>query len=127
MGKKYDVQSLRERAKGDDAYWTELALLEFTEDVVARMEHLGLSRSELASRIDSSPAYVTKILRGSSNFTLQSMVKIARAVGCGLRTHLQPEGTESRWLDSEKNSSCGAGKSSTKLRARQTSKKRIVG
>lgn len=99
MGKKYDVQELIGQAKADDTYWTELALLEFSEDVIARMEHLGMSRSELAQRIDSSPAYVTKILRGSSNFTLQSMVKISRAVGCELRTHLQPAGMESHWFD----------------------------
>jgi len=99
MTKKYDVQSLRDRAKKDDAYWVERAVLEFMEEVIARMEQLDVSRSELAARINVSPAYVTKILRGSSNFTLQSMVKIGRAIGCELRTHLQPEGMRSLWFD----------------------------
>jgi transcriptional regulator with XRE-family HTH domain len=99
MTKKYNAQALFDEAKNSDAYWIEKALLEFTEDVIGRMEHLNMSRSELASKIDASPAYVTKILRGSTNFTLQSMVRIGRALGCELRTHLQSEGTQSRWLD----------------------------
>ena len=63
MGKKYDVQELIGQAKADDAYWTELALLEFSEDVIARMEHLGMSRSELAQRIDSPVAIFRNDIR----------------------------------------------------------------
>ncbi|MBC8876063.1 MAG: helix-turn-helix transcriptional regulator [Planctomycetes bacterium] len=99
MTKKYNAQALFDEATKSDAYWIEKALLEFTEDVIGRMEQLNMSRSELASKIDASPAYVTKILRGSTNFTLQSMVRIGRAIGCELRTHLQPEGMQSRWFD----------------------------
>ena len=99
MTRKYDVQALFDEAKKSDAYWGEKALLEFVEDVIGRMEQLDMSRSELASKIDVSPAYITKILRGTTNFTLQSMVRISRAVGCELRTHLQPEGMQSQWFD----------------------------
>jgi transcriptional regulator with XRE-family HTH domain len=44
----------------------------------------------LAEKIGSSPAYVTKILRGETNFTLDSMVKIATALGCELTIGLRP-------------------------------------
>jgi len=99
MTKKYDVRALYDKAKKSDTFWIEKALLEFTEDVIGRMEQVGMSRSQLAAEIDASPAYVTKILRGSTNFTLQSMVRIGRALGCELRTHLQPEGMQSKWFD----------------------------
>jgi hypothetical protein len=49
-----------------------------------------LTRSALAEKIGSSPAYVTKILKGETNFTLDSMVKIANALNCELTIGLQP-------------------------------------
>jgi len=61
-------------------YLTETAILEFTEDMVKAMEEQDVSRSELARRMGSSPAHVTQILRGTTNFTLKSMVKIGLAL-----------------------------------------------
>ena len=97
--KKLDFKSLFAEAQKDHAYWVEGVILEFTEDMVNRMEEQGVSRSELARRIGVSPAYITKILRGSTNFTLDTMVKVARALDCELRCHLQPDGAETRWFD----------------------------
>ena len=86
----FAFKSLLAEAQKDHAYWVEGAILEFTEDMVNRMEEQGISRSELARRIGVSPAYVTKILRGSTNFTLDTMVKVARALDCEFRCRLQP-------------------------------------
>lgn len=99
MARQFDFQTFFEDAEKSPAYWVERAVLEFTEDLVARMESEGISRAELARRIRCSPAYVTKILRGSTNFTLESMVRVAQAVGCNLRTHLQPDGARTHWFD----------------------------
>lgn len=85
-----DFKGMFNRARDSHTYHVEAAVLEFTEELVERMEQKGISRSELARRIDSSPAYITKILRGNSNFTLDSMVKIARALDCTYRSHLEP-------------------------------------
>ncbi len=82
-----------EVARQTHAYRTEDASIRFTEDLVARMKSSGLTRSVLAEKIGSSPAYITKILRGDNNFTLDSMVKIAAALGCELTIGLQPIAT----------------------------------
>ena len=37
------------------------------------MKTSGLTRTTLAEKIGSSPVYVTKILHGETNFTLDSM------------------------------------------------------
>ena len=71
-------------------FYKELAILEFTEELVRAMEHAGVSRSELARRIDRSPAYITKLLRGSANFTLASMTKLALALDMELKLNLVP-------------------------------------
>lgn len=99
MSRKVDFGALFRDAERGTEYWVERAVLEFTEDIVERLEAAGINRAELARRIGSSPAYVTKILRGDTNFTLESMVRIAQALGCSLRTHLQPEGARTHWFD----------------------------
>ena len=44
------------------------------------MEKQGVSRSELARRMDVSPAYITKILRGHTNLGLETLAKLAFAL-----------------------------------------------
>lgn len=67
-----------EKSKQSDVFWEELAILSFTGSVLERLKTLGLSKMELADRLRSSPAYVTKLLNGRNNFTLRTMVRIAR-------------------------------------------------
>jgi len=68
-------RNLAEEARGHDDYWTERAILEVTEEVARRMEELKISRAELASRLGTSPGYVTKILRGEANLTLATLAR----------------------------------------------------
>src|SRR5574344_1087969 len=79
-------------AEQQDEYWVEGAKIEFAEQMLAQMEAQNISRTDLATRLGTSSAYVTKILRGSTNFTLESMVSIARALNCELCTHLKAKG-----------------------------------
>ena len=75
---------LFQEAERHEDYWVTGAILDFTEGVVREMERQGLSRAELARRLGATPAYVTKILRGKGNFTLGTMVRLARALGAEL-------------------------------------------
>jgi len=45
---------------------------------------LNLSRKQLAEKLGTSPAWVTKVLRGDVNLTIESMVKLCEAVDCEL-------------------------------------------
>ncbi len=94
-----NLRTLFEDLEHDAEYQAECAIVEFTENIARRMDELGISRSELARRLDTSPAYVTKILRGNANFTLKSMARISLALDSALTTHLQPEGAHSQWFD----------------------------
>ncbi|MBI4660753.1 MAG: helix-turn-helix transcriptional regulator [Verrucomicrobia bacterium] len=84
------LPSLLARARGSKAYALEGVKLEFTEQIVALMEAAGVSKAMLAARLAVAPAYVTKVLGGTTNFTLESMAKIARALGAELRLQLKP-------------------------------------
>lgn len=82
---------LLKEARRELEYYVTGAIVDFTESVAKRMTELGVNRAELAERIDSSPQYVTKILRGNANFTIQSMAKLARALDSDLQVRLTDE------------------------------------
>lgn len=91
------VQLFKE-AKKQDAFWVADSIYTFTEELHRMAESGGVSRSELAHRLGTSPAYITKIFRGDVNFTVESMVRLARAVGGRLHLHLAPEQHGVRWF-----------------------------
>jgi len=90
---------LLHKAKKSDDFWADTTILEFNEELSECIEKEHLSRSELAARVGVSPPYITKVLRGSENLTVMTMVKLARGVGRVLRLHLAPAGTRSYWVD----------------------------
>ncbi len=83
-------QEMVAEAQATPEFWAEGAILEFTEALWARMEQEGISRAELARRLGTSKAYVTKVLGGNANFTLHSLAKLALAVGGKVRVSIEP-------------------------------------
>lgn len=68
---------------------------EFTEEVCRLMEEQNISRKQLAERMNTSPAYITKILRGNVNFTFETIAKIACALNADFRfSFCENTGTE---------------------------------
>lgn len=98
MAKK-SFRSLLEKAKQRDAYWVGKAIQDFTEDLWRLMEDRDVNKAELARRIDKTPAYVTKVFRGNSNFTIESMVKLAHALEGQLCIHVGRKESNVRWLE----------------------------
>lgn len=86
-------------AKQHDAYWVADTIYHFTKELHNLTEVNKISRAELARRLQVSPAYITKIFRGDVNFTIDTMLRIARAVGAKLHLHLAPDEHEVRWFD----------------------------
>lgn len=93
------IQAALTSARDTHEYRAEGASIEFTNAMLTRMRQVGVSRSKLARKIGVSPAYVSKILRGDTNFSLETMVKIANALESEFRCHLQPVGAKAQWLD----------------------------
>lgn len=69
------------KAQERDEYWTEDAIISFTDQLHTLMKERGMSQSDLAAQIGVSQPYVAKILKGRDNFTIATMVKLVRAVG----------------------------------------------
>ncbi len=83
----------------DAEYWAEDAKIEFAVAIEQAMNQHGINRKQLAQRLNTSPAYVTKLLRGDANLTLASMAKTAHAMGTRLHIHLAPENHRVHWFD----------------------------
>jgi transcriptional regulator with XRE-family HTH domain len=81
------------RVRNSDEYWVERAKITFAEDLYRQMESHGVTRAQLADRIGASAAYITKVLRGDTNFTIDTMVRLVRAVDPGLTVLMSVAGT----------------------------------
>ena len=81
------------RAEERDEYWAAKASLAFAESISQLLEVQHLSRAELARRLGTSTAYVTKMLRGDVNFTLRTMVRVSRILGADFRPVVEPAGS----------------------------------
>lgn len=97
--KEASFAELFAEAKKHDAYWTADAIYNFTKELHNMAETAKISRTELARRLAVSPAYITKIFRGDVNFTIDTMVRLARAVGGKVHLHVAPDEHEVRWFD----------------------------
>ena len=90
--------------ENDDAFWTEKNILDFTSKLFQLMEHRNISKKELAERLGTSQAYITKIFRGNANFTLASMTKLVRSLDAKLEIQIVPkEENVTHWFKVLKN------------------------
>src|SRR5205085_2772261 len=72
---------------------------EIVEDLARLMEEQRVTRAELARRLGISRAYITKMLGGSANFTLLTMVKLAMALDGAVHIHISDKRAVTRWPD----------------------------
>ena len=49
--------------------------------ISARQQALGLGNAELARRMGTTPAYITRLFQASANLSLHTMTRLASAVG----------------------------------------------
>jgi transcriptional regulator with XRE-family HTH domain len=73
--------------------------LEFVRAITRLMRANDMSGSELAEKMHTSNAYISKALRGDTNFTIDSMVKLSHALGGRLHIHIADENASVRWFE----------------------------
>ena len=90
-----DFPRFLDAAKVGSTYKREKVIIDFTEQVVSRMHERDLSRADLAVRLGKIQVYITKILRGEFNFTLETMSLISAALNMQLSVGMSPTQKES--------------------------------
>ena len=68
-------------ARRRPAYWAEKLKLEASDAIIDTMDESHVSRSELARRLGTSPSFITKVLSGYHNLSLDTIAKIGCALG----------------------------------------------
>jgi transcriptional regulator with XRE-family HTH domain len=75
-------------AEKTEAYWVSTAKIRFTEDMLQAMRLAGVNKTQLAERLGVKPAQITRLCSGANNFTVETMVRIARALKGELKVQL---------------------------------------
>lgn len=85
---------LLDRLQDAEGYEVDALKVELCEQLYLIMEREAVTKAELARRLDTSRAYTTKLLQGSANFTLESLVKVAKALDCKVSVKLRSKAGE---------------------------------
>ena len=72
--------------------------LMFVEELLKLMKKEGVNRTQLAKRMGVQPSRITAMLNGTSNFTLETLIRASRAVGATLEQALCPRDMKCKWV-----------------------------
>jgi transcriptional regulator with XRE-family HTH domain len=75
------LRAFVDKARASDSYWIEAAKLHFAVSLDRQRSAAGLTYKDVADKLGTSAAYISKVFRGDSNVTIETMVKLARATG----------------------------------------------
>ena len=96
---KKSFAALYAKLEATPAYQAEKLAVAFLAELNAFMQAHDVSNAELARRAGVSPAYITKVFRGPSNLSLETLTKLADAVGSKVHLHLANNSADVRWFD----------------------------
>jgi transcriptional regulator with XRE-family HTH domain len=80
MMKETEFTKLLAKRKQTPEYQCEEILLDITEQICEIMEKKRISRAELARRLGKKRPYITSLLNGKRNTTIETLVRIAHAL-----------------------------------------------
>jgi transcriptional regulator with XRE-family HTH domain len=77
--------------KEDPEFIAETTIIDVSERITELMELLEMNRKELAKKMRCSSPYITKVLGGSENLTIRTLVNLAQALDCKVNIELCPK------------------------------------
>jgi transcriptional regulator with XRE-family HTH domain len=89
-----NFQDLVDQIKETETFDKEVVRGLVSDQIDFLMKKEGVKKVELARRLGKSRAYVTKVLQGNANFTLDTLVRLARALGYRFEPVFVPQETE---------------------------------
>jgi len=91
MKEKTWFETMLDTVKDSFQFRLETIILDVTEQISKRMKEKHTNRTQLAKALNVSPAAVTKILNGNSNFTLKTLLSLSDALDLDLAVHFKPK------------------------------------
>ena len=77
---KTRLEKLIEQHSRNDQFLVEALLIEISDQLNVAMEQQGVTQSELAERLGVSKSYVSRLLHGTPNLTLRTLVRLSNAL-----------------------------------------------
>ena len=77
----FDFAAALQDASKNAAYWQEDLLIEVARRIADELDARNMTQAELAGKLGVKPAYISRVLRGHENLTLQTLAKIAFFLG----------------------------------------------
>lgn len=81
MSLRKSLENFYEDVKNDPEFIAEDLILRITEKISRIMKDKNISKSELAERLNTSKAYITKLLNGNPNMTVMTISKLSAVLG----------------------------------------------
>jgi len=91
-------KALFDELENDEEFILEELKLLILEDILKAMDLTHVDRAALARKLNTSRAYVTKLFNTNVNFTLKTIVRIAKAIGLKVKIHLVKEKQQEQWF-----------------------------
>ena len=90
------IEDRMRRAQNDPRFQAEYITLELLERIIELMEKQDISRADVAKKLGVSRSAVTQTFgRSADRMSVETLVKLAHAVGADLQLQLHPNDTES--------------------------------
>lgn len=89
----------RRLKKGSPDDWPSLALMEFTMALAKAMAENDMKQRDLAEALGVSPPYISSVMSGNENLTVEQMSRLAEAAGGSLHLTIAPKGLYIRWVE----------------------------
>lgn len=100
-------QMFHDMEESGDLY-VEWAKNNIAEQIFTAMRREDVKKAELARRLGKSRAYITQILQGNVNFTVESLVRIAIALDSRFEVKISPKCVLHHWEYPHESSHAGA-------------------
>jgi transcriptional regulator with XRE-family HTH domain len=98
MKKTKKIKNFLREIKKTDSFIAEQIKLDFIIQIYKLMKESNITQKEFAKKLNVSEAYVSKILKGDINFTIDTMVKLTRALNSNLHIKVVPDYKNVKWF-----------------------------
>jgi transcriptional regulator with XRE-family HTH domain len=90
----------RRMEQGSASDWPSLPLLEFTVALARAMKaNNDMKQKDLAKIMGVSPPYISSVMSGNENLTVEQMSRLAEAAGGSLHITIAEKGARIRWVE----------------------------
>ena len=90
----------RRMRPGSPSDWPSRALLEFTVALTRTMKaNNAMKQRDLADILGVSPPYISSVMSGNENLTIEQMSRLAEAAGGALHLTIAPKGVYVKWIE----------------------------